>query len=133
MVLTRMKKCDIISVSNEREVIKMVSTIIFGLIFSASIGLILSLCMINTFLEYGHKVIKTILTIIFSLLIGFGLIGLFNLEKKMDTETYNEGICTKCSGHYTIFDVEKDRHGNETYYYKCDNCGKVISTNYFFE
>lgn len=112
----------------------MVSTIIFGLIFSVSVGLMFSLIMVNLFFpKYGYKVIKTIFIIIFSLLIGFGLIGLLKLEHKIDTENYNEGVCEKCYGHYTIFDVEKDRHGYKTYYYKCDNCGRVISTHCLFE
>jgi DNA-directed RNA polymerase subunit M/transcription elongation factor TFIIS len=112
----------------------MISIIAGGLIFSASAGLFFSFIIVSAFFpENGHKVVKTIFTIIFSLLIGFGIVGLCIHEGKIDTETYNEGVCIKCGGHYTIFDVEKDRHGNETYYYKCDNCGKVISTHCLFE
>ena len=134
MVLTKTKKCDIISVSNEREVIIMVNTIIGGLLFSASAGLLFSVIIVeNIFLEFGHEVIKIIFTIIFSLLIGFGIMGLCNLQKKIDTETYNEGVCEKCGGHYTIFDVEHIRNSGDIYYYKCDNCGKVISTHCLFE
>ena len=112
----------------------MVITIIGGLILSISVGLLSSLIIVNTFFpENGYKVIKTIFTIIFSFLVGFGIIGLCNLERKIDTETYNEGVCVKCGGHYTIFDVEHIRNSGDIYYYKCDNCEKVISTHCLFE
>ena len=53
------------------------------------------------------------------------------LSYNSDVKDWNNGQHENC-GQWEMFDVEKSRHGSTHYYYKCNECGKVIdlSTNF---
>ena len=53
------------------------------------------------------------------------------LSYKSDVKIWNNGQHENC-GQWEMFDIEKSRHGLTRYYYKCNECGKVIdlSTNF---
>ena len=48
------------------------------------------------------------------------------LQFKHDQKIYHNGICQRCGGNYTI-DSIYDHH----YFYKCDDCGFKIVTNFW--
>ena len=54
-------------------------------------------------------------------------IGVVFLQESSCNIVYNDGICTRCGGHY-IFQQAVHRY-NIRYIYQCDKCGKLIEIN----
>ena len=108
---------------NEREVNKMF--VVVGLIMSVSVGGFMSL-MFTSGMKDGWK--KVVVAIIVALAIGFGISGLFALERKGDEMAWNGGHC-ECGTEWELVDVEHLKNSGELYYYNCNNCGKVIRTH----
>ena len=78
--------------------------------------------------RFVKGLIKTIAFV--SAISGMLYIGVM-LSYKSDVKTWNNGQHENC-GQWEMFDVEKNRHGSTHYYYKCNECGKIIdlSTNF---
>ena len=78
--------------------------------------------------RFVKGLIKTIAFV--SAISGMLYIGVM-LSYKSDVKTWNNGQHEKC-GQWEMFDVEKNSHGSTHYYYKCNECGKIIdlSTNF---
>ena len=53
--------------------------------------------------------------------------GVCTLEAKMDKDTWNNGECN-CGGQYEFSNASHRKNGGNYYYYKCEECGKVIET-----
>ena len=121
--MTKNNSCAIMIIVNEREVNKMF--VVVGLIMSVSVGGFMSL-MFTSGMKDGWK--KVVVAIIVALAIGFGISGLFALERKGDEMAWNNGHC-ECGTEWGLVDVEHLKNSGELYYYGCDNCGNVISTH----
>ena len=102
--------------------------IIFGILF-LFIGLPIALGNLGrdkkTFIKGFVKPI--IFVAIISGLIYCGTI----LTIDNDSKIWNSGQHENC-GQWEIFDIERTRNGLTHYYYKCNECGKVVglSTNF---
>jgi len=55
-------------------------------------------------------------------------IGVVFLQESSCNIVYNNGICTRCGGHY-IFQQAVGHRYNIRYIYQCDKCGKLIEIN----
>ena len=121
--MTKNNSCAIMIIVNEREVNKMF--VVVGLIMSVSVGGFMSL-MFTSGMKDGWK--KAVVAIIVALAIGFGISGLFALERKGDEMAWNNGHC-ECGTEWGLVDVEHLKNSGELYYYGCDNCGNVIRTH----
>ena len=102
--------------------------IIFGVLFLL-IGLPITLGNLGC----GKKIfVKGLVASILFIASISGLMycGIF-LNLNFDKEVWNNGQHENC-GQWEIFDVERSCHGLRHYYYKCNECGKVIdlSTNF---
>ena len=112
----------------------MISFIVSALVFSATIGVILSYIIVTTFeINNTKKDInyKPLLVTIVALIIGFGLSGLLSIDYHYTQEIYNSGVHRDC-GQWELFDIEKDK-GCRTYYYKCNECGELLISDYILE
>lgn len=68
--------------------------------------------------------IKNILAV--GLLVGSFVVLGFGL-RALDNQSYNNGICTECSGNYEY--VRAIEHSSYIEFeYECENCGKTIRT-----
>lgn len=120
-MLTRIVKRGIINTTKGKsEVSKMF--VVVGLIMSISVGGFMSL-MFTSGMKDGWK--KAVVAIIVALAIGFGISGLFALERKGDEMAWNNGTC-ECGGEWDLIDVEHLKNSGELYYYECEDCGYVI-------
>jgi hypothetical protein len=113
----------VLLLNHEREVRKMF--IVVGLFMSITVGGFLSM-MFTSGMKDGWK--KVVVAIIIAFAIGFGVSGLFALERKGDEMAWNNGHC-ECGTEWELVDVEHLKNSGELYYYGCDNCGAVIRTH----
>ena len=102
--------------------------VLFGIFMSVTVGLFVAM-MVTSSME-GIKQIITMILI--SGLIGAGLAFLLSTENKAEDKTWNSGICTECSGDMELISVTATKSNNKTYYYKCNNCGNVISLKHLY-
>lgn len=59
------------------------------------------------------------------------IIVLFIVSKACSANTYNNGICKLCGGHYEYIEAVGRRY--ETHYlYRCNKCGDLIEINTFY-
>ena len=102
--------------------------IIFGVV-SLFVGLPIALGNLGSGRKHFVKgLIRTIAFIgVISGMLYIGIMLSYNSEGK----DWNNGQHENC-GQWEMFDVEKSRHDSTHYYYKCNECGKVIdlSTNF---
>ena len=96
--------------------------VVVGLLMSVTVGGFMSL-MFTSGMKDGWK--KVVVAIIVALAIGFGISGLFALERKGDEMAWNNGTC-ECGGEWDLIDVEHLKNSGELYYYECEDCGYVI-------
>ena len=99
--------------------------VVVGLLMSVTVGGFMSL-MFTSGMKDGWK--KVVVAIIVALAIGFGISGLFALERKGDEIAWNNGYC-ECGTKWELVDIEHLKNSGELYYYGCDNCGTVIRTH----
>lgn len=99
--------------------------VVVGLIMSISVGSFMSMIFTSGMRDSWKKVV---VAIIISLMVGFGISGLFALEQKGDEMAWNGGHC-ECGTEWNLVNVERLRNSGELYYYNCDNCGNVIRTH----
>lgn len=111
----------------------MIIFIISALVFSATLGIILSYIIVSTFENNTKRDIKykPLLVTIVALIIGFGLSGLISIDYKFTQDIYNKGIHRDC-GQWELFDIEKAK-GCSIYYYKCNQCGELLQSDYILE
>ena len=102
--------------------------VLFGIFMSVTVGLFVA--MIVTSSMEGIKQIVTMILI--SALIGAGLAFLLSTEHKAEDKAWNNGICAECSGDMELISVTATKSNNKTYYYKCNNCGNVISLKHLY-
>ena len=102
--------------------------VLFGIFMSVTVGLFVA--MIVTSSMEGIKQIVTMILI--SALIGAGLSFLLSTEHKAEDKAWNNGICTECSGDMELISVTATKSNNKTYYYKCNDCGNVISLKHLY-
>lgn len=74
--------------------------------------------------------LRAIIAIILSLAMGFGCLGLFEMEYNSDEALYNNGVHADCGGEWDFVSVTSSKHGSKTYYYECDDCGAVIGIHH---
>lgn len=71
--------------------------------------------------------IKSIIT---TVLIGGVLSFIFTFglwaEKTVKEEAWSGGNCPYCNTKWELVNVDKNRHGDKTYYYTCPDCGTII-------
>ena len=102
--------------------------VLFGIFMSVTVGLFVAMMVTSSM-----KGIKQIITmILISGLIGAGLAFLLSTDNKAEDKTWNNGICTECSGDMELISVTATKSNNKTYYYKCDNCGNVITLKHLY-
>ena len=102
--------------------------VLFGIFMSVTVGLFVAMIVTSSM-----KGIKQIITmILISALIGAGLAFLLSTDHKAEDKTWNNGICTECSGNMELISVTTTKSNNKTYYYKCDNCGNVIELDHLY-
>ena len=102
--------------------------IIFGVV-SLFIGLPIALGNLGSGRKHFVKgLIKTVAFV--GAIAGLTYIGTI-LAYNSDTKVWNNGQHENC-GQWEMFDVEKNRNSSTHYYYKCNECGKIIdlSTNF---
>ena len=99
--------------------------IIVGLFMGIAVGRFLNM-MFTSGMKDGWK--KVVVSIIFALAIGFGISGLFALERKGDEMVWNNGYC-ECGTEWELVNIEHLKNSGELYYYGCDGCGAVIRTH----
>lgn len=76
-------------------------------------------------------------TLMQSILIGLGIfagmiafvLGICILGVKVDAIVWNDGVC-QCGGEFEFSNASYRKNGGNFYYYICNDCGKVIKTNY---
>ena len=103
--------------------------VLFGIFMSVTVGLFVA--MIVTSSMKGIKQIVTMILI--SALIGAGFAFLLSADNKAEDKTWNNGICVECSGNMELISVTATKSNNKTYYYKCNNCGNVITLKYLYD
>ena len=101
--------------------------IIFGLIMSVSLGSFMAM-IITSGMDDGIP--RIIVSIIISLIIGFGLVFFLNACHDHEEEKWNNGICTTCNTEWHFQSAARGRQST-TYYYVCEN-GHILETNYLF-
>ena len=102
--------------------------VLFGIFMSVTVGLFVA--MIVTSSMEGIKQIITMILI--SGIIGAGLAFLLSTEHKTEDKTWNNGICTECSGDMELISVTATKSNNKTYYYKCNDCGNIIELDHLY-
>ena len=102
--------------------------VLFGIFMSITVGLFVAM-MVTSSME-GIKQIITMILI--SALIGAGLAFLLSTDNKAEDKVWNNGICTECSGDMEFISVTATKSNDKTYYYKCDNCGNVITLKHLY-
>ena len=58
------------------------------------------------------------------------LVIIWVINSCTSTNAYNNGICTKCGGHYVYQQAVGHRYTTD-YIYICDKCGDMITINYY--
>lgn len=102
--------------------------IICGALLTISVGGLLGLLFVSTFLENAHAVVKWLVGSIIAIIIGSGLLFGIAYENTKDRVLWNNGYCIECNNKYRFANAEHNRMASHTtYYYVCDNCGKVIA------
>ena len=99
--------------------------IVFGLLLSISVGAFVGMILTS---GIRNQIVKIIMTIILSLTIGFGLVSLAVWERKVDEQKFNGGYC-ECGGEWDLFDIEDKKNAGSLYFYKCEECKRVIRLN----
>lgn len=102
--------------------------IIGGIILTITLGAFMALILTS---EMKDGVMKIIVGTVIAFIIGFGVIGLIELEYEKDFKKWNNGTCTTCDTAFDLFDIEHHRNGGDTYYYKCENGHLIKTANYF--
>lgn len=82
---------------------------------------------INKTTKKSKIILKIIFGVIIGLIISYLMYDIITFNEKL----YNNGECS-CGGKYEIFDIEKTRYSND-YYYKCNNCNKVIHLDGYYQ
>lgn len=102
--------------------------IIFGILF-LFIGLPITMGNLG---RDKKTFIKGLVKVVFFVTLISGLIYCCTiLTVNGDKKIWNSGQHENC-GQWEIFDIERTRNGLTHYYYKCNECGKVVglSTNF---
>ena len=102
--------------------------VLFGIFMSVTVGLFVAL-IVTSSMEGIKKIITMILI---SALIGASLAFLLSTDNKAEAKVWNNGICTECSGDMEFISVTATKSNDKTYYYKCDNCGNVITLKHLY-
>lgn len=102
--------------------------VLFGIFMSVTVGLFVA-AIVTSSME-GIK--QIIIMILISGLIGAGLAFLLSTDHKVEDKTWNNGICTECSGDMEFISATATKSNNKTYYYKCNDCGNVISLKHLY-
>lgn len=56
--------------------------------------------------------------------------AMISWDEKQNESVYNNGVCEHCNdGKYELFDISRGKNGYNYYYYRCNNCNYIISTN----
>ncbi len=106
--------------------------IIFLIICALILGSFPALVIYNN-LNYQHnsKFKKWIITIFVWILNCSLFFVLIYGQSKYEDGLWNNGKCPACQGNWVFTNASHENH-DVFYYYKCDNCGRVIelTTNY---
>ena len=88
----------------------------------------------------NHREVKDALKVIFSWLLvmciicGIAYVGITHeMAVHEDAKlAYNNGICTKCGGHYHLAAVKNKTASNSetSFYFECENCYHVVVMPY---
>ena len=100
----------------------MTAFIITGILMTVVVGLFMG-AMFTSSMKDGWK--RVLVTLIIAFAIGFGISGLFTMERKGDEIQWNNGQC-ECGGDWDLVNIEHLRNGGELYYHECTDCGCVI-------
>lgn len=102
--------------------------IIFGVLF-----LIIGLPITLGNLGCGKKrLVKGLATTVLFIAVVSGLVYCATiLDFNSDSKIWNNGQHENC-GQWEMFDIERTRHGSMHYYYKCNECGKVVDLSINF-
>ena len=76
----------------------------------------------------GTSIIRIVGIITIIIICAIVIIGI----NSANSNSYNNGICIKCGGHYKLYDIVATK-SYPLYYYKCDSCEHVISTSMLME
>ena len=106
----------------------MTGFIIFGLLLSITLGAFMAMIFTS---GIKNNIARAILGIIIALMVGFGVVGLLEMERLNDEKRWNNGVCSVCDEELELFDVEHHRNSGDTYYYKCKNGHLVKTSNHF--
>lgn len=75
---------------------------------------------------------RVALNFFISVAIGCLMACLFTIEDHSDETKWNKGHCVECGGEWELFDIERTRNGRTIYYYECEDCQNLISTEIHF-
>lgn len=77
-----------------------------------------------------NSAIRTLLTIISSLLLTIATINGIQRKEKYIVKNWNNGICTQCEkGTYNLINIIYRKNNNNQYFYMCDNCEHIVHFN----
>lgn len=99
--------------------------VVCGLLLTVSVGGFIAMILTS---GIRNKIMNIVMTIILALAIGFGITGLLFLEHKADEQMFNGGCC-ECGGEWDLFDIECRKNACSLYFYKCEECKKIIRLN----
>jgi hypothetical protein len=74
---------------------------------------------------------EILVTILIVVLIFAVITGLTMIEYKMDCWVWNDGECI-CGGEMEFKNASVHDRGNETYFYICEKCYRLIELNSYF-
>ena len=104
----------------------MIGFIIFGFLFSITVGLLIGVILVGGLPEQGEWK-KSLIMIIISLVIGFSITAIFRIESKIEEKQWNNGICPTCQKEWKFVNATHIRNEGDIYYYTCEECETIIS------
>ena len=69
---------------------------------------------------------RVVIAYVLGIVISFALVYTIQGQHQGDLKRYNNGVCTECQGTLEFVTASKSRWGDTTYYYQCDQCGRIL-------
>lgn len=58
--------------------------------------------------------------------ISFGIVCAIRGQYQGDLKRYHSGVCTQCEGSLEFVNASRSRWNDTTYYYQCNQCGRIL-------
>lgn len=104
--------------------------IVLSIIISLIALLLVS--MVTGFSNDNRTKKQWLVNILVSIAIGVCISGFITLDYEINVNKWNGGYCTNCSDELELKSVTHIKHNDNTYFWECPTCKKVIKTDYNF-